>query len=142
MTPTIPRPLHRTLVLAGLLCASVGALAHHAFAAEFDAEQPLSVSGTVTKLKLVNPHSWLYLDITAPDGTVTNWGFEFGAPFALQERGLARTDLPPGAVVSIRGFKSKNGKPYGYASTVTLKDGRSFAVGGAQDSPAQPAGAR
>ncbi len=125
------------------ICAVVytsTATAHHAFAAEFDGNQPVSLKGTVTKARWVNPHSWLFLDVKQPDGSTTNWGFEFGAPFALKEKGLTKATLPLGTEVSVNGFKSKNGKPYGYAVTVTLPDGRSFQTGGAQDAPA--AGAR
>lgn len=126
--------------LAGLALAasSASALAHHAFAAEFDADQPIELKGSVTKAKWVNPHSWLYFDVKGPDGNVTNWGVEFGAPFALQQRGLTKAELPVGTEVLVKGYRSKNGGPFGYAVTVTLADGRSFQTGGAQDSPAGP----
>jgi hypothetical protein len=110
-------------------------MAHHAFAAEFDADQPLDLQGTVTKVKWVNPHSWLYFDVKAKDGSLTNWGVEFGTPNALAEKGLKKTDLPFGTPVHIKGYRSKNGGPYGYSVTLTLPDGRSFQTGGAQDIP-------
>jgi hypothetical protein len=113
--------------------------AHHAFAAEFDADKPLDVKGTVTKIKWVNPHSWLYFDVTEPDGKVTNWGVEFGAPNQLAKIGLKKPDVAPGTVVRIRGYLAKNGGPYGYSVIVTLPDGRSFQTGGAQDAPATTA---
>lgn len=129
----------KTVLAAGLFAAASGisssAGAHHAFAAEFDANQPLKISGTVTKARWVNPHSWLFLDVKQPDGTVVNWGFEFGAPFALKEKGLTKATLPLGTEVQVNGYKSKNGKPFGYAVTVTLADGRTFQTGGAQDAP-------
>jgi len=128
-----------SLALLALLTASLPAGAHHAFSAEFDNKQPLSVKGVVTKMELVNPHSWLYLDVTNADGTVTNWGFEFGAPFSLREKGLTKATLKAGTEVSISGFRSKSGKPFGYAVTTTLADGRSFQTGGAQDAPTAPA---
>ncbi len=118
------------------LIVAQGASAHHAFSAEFDADKPLELSGTVTKAKWVNPHSWLYFDVKGPDGKVTNWGVEFGAPFALQQQGLTKTVLPVGTEVKVKGYRAKNGGPFGYAVTVTLPDGRSFKTGGAQDSPA------
>ncbi len=65
--------------------------AHHAFAAEFDADKPIDLNGTVTKVKWVNPHSWLYFDVKGADGAVTNWGVEFGTPNALARKGLAKT---------------------------------------------------
>ena len=124
-------------LVAGLVTAGGSARAHHAFAAEYDAAQPLESTGTVTKVKWVNPHSWLYLDVKGPDGSVTNWGFEFGAPLSLQQKGLDRHALPAGTVVTVHGFKSKSGEAYGYASTVTLPDGRTIQVGGAADQPSQ-----
>ena len=111
------------------------AAAHHAFAAEFDAGQPFVMEGEVTKVKWVNPHSWLYFDVKSADGTVTNWGVEFGTPSQLAGRGLTRTDVAVGSVVRVKGFKSRNGGSFGYSVTLTLADGRSFQTGGAQDVP-------
>jgi uncharacterized protein DUF6152 len=128
-----------TVVMVALLGVAFGgatpALAHHAFAAEYDADQPVELTGTVTKAKWVNPHSRLLVDVRNTDGTVTNWSFEFGAPNALEGRGLTKADLQPGAKVFIKGFRSKNGGPFGYSVTLTLPDGRSFQTGGAPDTP-------
>ena len=121
----------------GLVAGALPALAHHAFAAEYDGDKPLDLTGVVTKARWVNPHSWLYFDVKATDGTVTNWGVEMGAPNALAGKGLLKTDLQPGAAIQVKGYRSKNGGPYGYAVTVTLHDGRSFQTGGAQDVPQQ-----
>jgi hypothetical protein len=126
------------LVLA-LSAAALPADAHHAFAAEFDASKPLELKGTITKAKWVNPHSWLYFDVKGADGTVTNWGVEFGAPNALANKGLSKSDLKPGEEVQIKGYRSKNGEAYGYSVYVTLADGRTFQTGGAQDAPTTPA---
>ena len=119
----------------GLLLSSSGVQAHHAFAAEFDAKQPIDLKGTITKAKWVNPHSWLYFDVTGPDGKVTHWGVEFGAPNSLANKGLSKSDLKVGQPVHIQGFRSKNGEPLGYSVYVTLADGRTFQTGGAQDAP-------
>lgn len=127
------------VVGAATLAVSAPAIAHHAFAAEFDAAQPLEIKGVVTKFKLVNPHSWLYLDVKGPDGTVTNWGVEFGAPNALAERGLSKADVKPGDVITIKGYRSKNGGPFGYSVFATLSDGRVIQTGGAQDAPSAKA---
>ena len=124
--------------LSGVLL-SAGARAHHAFSAEFDADKPLDLQGEVTKARWVNPHSWLFFDVKNADGTVTNWGVEFAAPFALQSKGLKKDDLKPGTPVHIKGYLSKNGGPFGYSVSVTLADGRTIQTGGAQNAPgAQP----
>ena len=118
-----------------LLAQPMAAQAHHAFAAEFDADRPIDLNGTVTKVKWVNPHSWLYFDVQGADGNVTNWGVEFGTPNALARKGLAKTDLPLGTKVHVKGYRSKNGGAFGYSVILTLPDGRSFQTGGAQDTP-------
>jgi len=139
------RSLHfsGSVLLAALIMLSSGrnALAHHAFAAEYDGDKPLDLTGTVTKARWVNPHSWLYFDVKGADDAVTNWGVELAAPNALASKGLAKQDLVAGAVIHVRGFLSKNGGPFGYAVTITLSDGRSFQTGGAPNTPA-PDGAK
>lgn len=121
------------------LAYSMAVQAHHAFSAEFDADKPLDLEGTVTKIRWVNPHSWLYFDVKEKDGTSTNWGVEFGAPNQLANAGLTKADVAPGTPVHIKGYKAKNGGPFGYSVTITLNDGRVFKTGGAQDSPASAA---
>jgi hypothetical protein len=130
-----PRGLWFAVVGLGLLAAAAPAFAHHAFAAEFDADQPIDLTGTVTKARWINPHSWLYFDVKQADGSVINWGVEFGAPNALADAGLKRDDVAPGRQVRIQGFRSKNGGPTGYSVTVTLEDGRRIKTGGAADTP-------
>ncbi len=122
-------------VLGAALVPSFPAIAHHAFAAEYDAEQPLDLSGVVTKARWANPHSWLYFDVKGADGAVTNWGVELGAPNSLALKGLQKSDLRAGAQIRVKGYRSKNGGPFGYAVILSLGDGRSFQTGGAQDAP-------
>ena len=119
----------------GLAFGSVASLAHHAFSAEFDAQKPFELKGVVTKGKWVNPHSWVYVDVTGADGTVTNWGFEFGSPFALKQKGLTKATLPAGTAVTVKGYLAKDGQTFGYSTSITLPDGRVFQTGGAQDAP-------
>jgi hypothetical protein len=128
------------VALLGIAAGTLPALAHHAFAAEYDGEKPIDLTGVVTKARWVNPHSWLYFDVKAADGSVTNWGVEMGAPNVLAGKGLLKTDLAPGAQIEVKGYRAKNGGPYGYAVTVTLHDGRTFQTGGAQDVPQQGGG--
>jgi hypothetical protein len=123
----------------GLFAASAHTWAHHAFAAEFDADQPIDLQGSVTKVKWVNPHSWLFFDVKDANGVVTNWAVEFGAPNQLAKIGLKKSDVAFGTEVHIKGYRSKNGGPYGYSVTVTFADGRTFQTGGAQDAPARTA---
>lgn len=113
--------------------------AHHAFSAEFDAAKPVEITGVVTKAEWVNPHSWVYVDVKESDGTVSNWGFEFGAPFSLKQKGLTKAILPAGTEVVINGYLSKNGKKFAYSTSIKLADGRVFQTGGAQDAPTIPA---
>jgi hypothetical protein len=127
------------LGVSGMLAAATQSSAHHAFAAEFDADQPIDLRGSVTRIKWVNPHSWLFFDVKAPDGSVTNWGVEFGAPNQLAKIGLKKSDVAVGTEVHIKGYRSKNGGPFGYSVIVTFADGRTFQTGGAQDAPARTA---
>jgi hypothetical protein len=109
--------------------------AHHAFAAEFDSAKPVAVQGVVTKARFVNPHSWLYLDVKGKDGSVTNWGFEFGTPSSLRTNGLDKEDVRPGSQVRVVGYRAKNGGPFGYCATITLASGRKVQTGSAPDAP-------
>ena len=127
------------LIGAGILASSIPANAHHAFSAEFDAQKSIEVKGVVTKAQWVNPHSWVYLDVKEPDGKIANWGFEFGAPFGLKQKGLTKAVLPVGSEITIKGYLSKNGQKYAYSTSITLADGRVFQTGGAQDAPTTPA---
>jgi hypothetical protein len=100
--------------------------AHHSFAAEFDANRPISLEGTLTKIMWMNPHGWIYVDVKGGDGKVVNWAVEFGSPGALLRRGLRVTDFPPGIKVTVKGYVAKNGTPTVNASSVVLPDGRSL----------------
>ena len=127
------------LTAAGLLVSAGQSSAHHAFAAEFDADTPIDLKGSVTKVKWVNPHSWLFFDVKDAQGNVTNWGVEFGAPNQLAKIGLKKSDVQFGTEVHIKGYRSKNGGAFGYSVIVTFADGRTFQTGGAQDAPARTA---
>ncbi len=129
------RIVRRLAPVAAVLLAGGTVEAHHSFSAEFDAKQPVTVRGTVTKARFVNPHSWLYLDVANKDGTITNWGFEFGTPNSLQTKGLSKEDVKPGTKVQIDGYRARNGGPFGYSRLLTLAGGRTVQTGGAFDAP-------
>ena len=135
MTVRIP------LVLAavGLVAAGIGyatqSAAHHSFSSEFDASRPIAVEGRVTRVRIVNPHGWVHLDVVGANGVTTNWGFEFGSPSVLKAKGLSRDEIPVGSRIKIDGFRAKNTGPYGYAQLVELADGREFRIGSAPDAP-------
>jgi Family of unknown function (DUF6152) len=112
-----------------LVWSAAPARAHHSFAAEFDASQPVTLTGTLTRMEWVNPHGWIYVDVKGTDGKVENWAVESGAPNALLRRGLRKTDFPIGVKVVVKGFRAKNGSPTVNGQTVTFEDGRNFFLG-------------
>ena len=116
--------------LVVLLGSNLPAVAHHSFAAEFDASQPVTVNGAVNKMDWVNPHSWIYVDVKDADGKVVTWRFEMGPPNALLRMGWRKDSIPPGTPVKIEGYRAKSGQPVANAKTVTLPDGRELFSGG------------
>lgn len=122
------------LACLGPACGAAPVLAHHAFAAEFDVESPITLEGTVVELELINPHSWIHLDVTKPDGTVERWMIEGGPPNALFRRGFTRDALPVGSEIVIEGFRAKDGSLRANGRDIVFADGRkpftgSFGVG-------------
>jgi len=105
------------------------ALAHHAFAAEFDANTPVNFKGTITKMEWVNPHSWLHIAVQQPDGTVINWSVEAGTPNVLFRRGFTKDTLKPGTDVIVDGYRAKDGSYRANGRDLTLPDGRQLFLG-------------
>jgi hypothetical protein len=120
------------IAIAGIglyLGASVPLAAHHAFAAEFDANKPVEFTGVVTKMEWVNPHVWITLDVKKPDGTVEQWKFEAGTPNVLFRRGFTKESLLPGTQVKVDGYQAKDGTRRANGRDLTFADGRKLFLG-------------
>jgi hypothetical protein len=121
-------------LLIGALAAPLAAIAHHAFAAEFDRNLPVTITGTVTKVEWTNPHARFYVDEKdAETGEVVNWDFELASPNGLMRRGWRRDSMKAGDVVTVAGHRAKNHPHVGNASTVTMADGKRLFAGSSGD---------
>jgi hypothetical protein len=126
--------MRKTLAVAiagvALLLASAPAWAHHAFAQEFDEKKPVTLKGKVTKWEIINPHSWIHLDVKNPDGTVTNWMVEGGSPNNLFRLGFTKDSLPPGTEIVVDGYQAKDGAFRAVGKDLTFPDGKRLFMGG------------
>lgn len=113
------------LAAFGASLGSAPASAHHAFAAEFDADKPVKLEGRIAKMELINPHSWIHLDVENPDGTVTRWMIEGGPPNLLFRRGFTEETLPIGTAIIVEGFQARDGSARANGRNVTFADGSS-----------------
>ncbi len=115
---------------AGLLSlSSAPAVAHHAFGAEFDANQPIQLEGTVTEMEWINPHAWIHLDVTRPDGSVEKWMVEGGPPNSLVRRGFTKSSLLPGTDIVVDGYQAIDGSNRANGRNLTLPDGTHLFMG-------------
>jgi Family of unknown function (DUF6152) len=115
----------------GLVLAAAPAVivAHHSFAAEYDAAKPVKMTGTVTQMEWINPHAWIHIDVKKPDGKVEAWMIEAGAPNALLRRGFNKQSLLPGTVITVEGYQAKDGANRANGRDITYQDGRKLFVG-------------
>jgi hypothetical protein len=119
------------LAVVGFLMAGTTVWAHHSVQAEFDLNKPLTITGVVTKVEWINPHSYLYLDVKDDGGNVKHWAFEMAGPGALRRAGLSRADrggLKAGDTITINAVAAKDGTDSGLIKDVTLPDGRKFTI--------------
>jgi len=124
------------LIAMAMIALAPPAGAHHSFAAEYNADNPVTLTGSVTKMAWINPHAWIYIDVKKPDGAVENWAVEAGPPGTLIRAGFTKDSLAPGIVIKVNGFRAKDGALRANGRDITLPDGRLLFVGGS--SPGQP----
>ena len=117
------------VAVLSLLAAAVPLLAHHSFAAEYDATKPITVTGTVTKVEWMNPHGRFYVDVKETDGKITHWNFELGAIPVLLKQGWRKDSLKAGDQVTVEGSRAKDGSMTANARSVKLPDGRRVFAG-------------
>jgi hypothetical protein len=108
------------LVCVAAIAAAERAQAHHSFAAEFDANKPVTLTGAVTKIEWTNPHTWFFVDVKNPDGSIANWGFELAGPAQLLRAGWKRDSMKVGDVVTVEASRARDGSNHANARTVVL----------------------
>ena len=124
--------------LALMLSASAAAplMAHHSFAAHYDMQKPITIQGTLVNVRLTNPHSWFFLDVKEPDGTMSRWSFEAGTPSGMIRNGYKASELPTGAMVTITGFPARERANVGMLRQLTTAGGKTDGMFGPQVGPA------
>ena len=123
------RTVRFAIVGVAFLLTAAPARAHHAFAAEFDSTKPLALKGTVTQWELINPHSWIHLDVKGEDGKVTSWAVETAPPNNLYRLGFTKESLPPGTEIVIEAFQAKDGSNRASGKDIRFPDGRKLLLG-------------
>lgn len=126
------------ITLAAALCNAVPAVAHHSFAAEFDAEKPVTLKGSVVKWEMINPHGWITISAVGPDGKTADWMVETSNPNGLMRLGWTKKSLKPGDAITIEGYLAKDGSHTANAARITLADGTKVFAGSAATPPTAP----
>jgi len=130
-----------SIALASILTVALAApmWAHHSFSAEYDAKQPIKLTGAVTKVEWMNPHVYFYIDVKdEQSGKVTNWALEMGAPAVIQRNGWTRNSMKIGDIVVVEGSRAKSGQPHGNARSVTMAStGQKLGAGSSEGQPEQ-----
>lgn len=124
------RTVASLLAVAGLLAAATPMHAHHAFAAEFDANKPLKLKGTLIKWEMVNPHSWFHLSVKESDGKVVTWLIEGGSPNQLIRMGVTKNTVAIGTEITVDGYQAKDGSTKAVGRDFVLPDGKRLFLGG------------
>jgi len=128
--------IRRHLLLFALIL-SIGfaapVLAHHSFAAHYDMQKTVTIQGTIVNVRLTNPHSWFFLDVKEPDGTISRWSFEAGTPGGMIRNGYKATEMPPGSMVTITGAPSRDKQKVGMLQRLTTADGKTYGMFGPQE---------
>ena len=126
----------RSLTVAGaavfaatLLAATMPVVAHHAFAAEFDSQQPITLRGKVTRVEWINPHTWIHIDVKETGGKMVEWMIEGGTPNTLLRRGITRDSLKVGTIVKVDGYQAKDGSKRANGRDLTLQNGQKLFMG-------------
>ena len=125
------------LALAGLLTAAA-AQAHHAFSTEFDVNRPVTLQGKVTKVELINPHSWIHISVVDDKGNAVEWMVEGGSPNALVRKGINKNSIPIGSELVIRGYGTRDGSAKAVGRDITFADGRALFFEGSHPDAAAP----
>jgi hypothetical protein len=112
-----------------LLSGSAPVLAHHGFVVEFDEKKPVTLVGVVTKMEFMNPHIYFYVDVKGKDGKVTNWALEGGPPNVLYRQGWRKDTVKPGDMVTVKGYRARDGSNLASCTSVTFPDGREISAG-------------
>lgn len=112
------------LLMTMLISVGIPAWAHHSFSAVFDVDSPVEANGTVTKVEWRSPHAWIYIDVEGEDDIVINWAFEIGSPNGLRRRGWSRNTVKVGDVISVSGYRARDGSNRANVALITLADGR------------------